>query len=234
MIKKGVIASLDANREKKRLEALQRRYVERRVIVHGFYSAYKSQRIPLECRLFPYTVELCSVPELKKRIEAGMEIEATTEAFSDVAKRLPALVLSFQELLRQEAQSTLQAQPSRQSTEPVDLNLATSVLQCIRCSGLMFGWSELQEHHCIAKALGLFYSVYQLEIPAYGQNAKFCCPPESLTHQVIRLSGLDPATATIADMDAVDMSYFCPPCLDHFVPVDLKYYYTWRSIVSQI
>ena len=174
------------------------------------------------------------MPELKERIEAGLEVEASAEAFSDVAGQLPALLLSFQEMLREEVQSALRDQRFRQSNEPVDLSLASSALQCVRCSGVMFGWNEVQEHHCILKLAGVTYSGLQPELPGYGQNAKFRCPPESLTHQVIRLSGLDPETATIADMDAVDMSYFCPPCLEHFVPNDLKYYYSWRSIVGRI
>jgi len=231
MIKKGLIDRIEATREEKRHKALQELHAKRRLIVDGIYNSYKGQRTPFECRRFPYAIELCLVPELKERIEAGIEVEATAEAFSDVEERLPDLILAAKEMVKQEVQVTL-AQNGPASNEPLDLNLATSVLQCTTCSGVMFGWSEIEEHHCMARSTGLYYSVYQQDLPVFGQGAMYRKPDEALARQVIQLAGLDPATATIADMDAVDMSYFCPHCLSNYVPSRSKYYYSWRSIVS--
>jgi len=231
MIKKGLVARIEVIREEKLRKALYERHAKRRLIVDGIYQSYKAQRTALECRLLPYTIELCLVPEIKERIEAGLEVEATPEAFSDVEERISDLILAVKEMVKQEAQVTF-AQSRPGANGPVDLNLATSVLQCMTCKGVMFGWSEIEEHHCMARSTGLSYSVYQQDLPTFDQNTMYHIPAETLIHQVIELAGLDPATATIADMDAADMSYFCPHCLTRYVPSGLTYYYSWRSIVS--
>lgn len=232
MIKKRLFAAIETRRERMLAVAIRERRVKRQLIVDEIYKRYKDQRTALECRLLPYTTELCLVPEIKERIDAGLEVEATPEAFSGIEERLPDLILTFKTMLQQEVQVTL-AQTRLGNNETVDLNLATSVLRCKPCNMVMFGWSEIQEHHCIGPERGLSSGFYQQDPPNFGQDAMFCLPSEALIFQVITLAGLDPATASITDMDAADMSYFCSHCLAKYASLSgSKYYYSWRSIVG--
>ena len=232
-IKVSLIRHIEEVRDTSLWHAKQERNAERRNIVDGIYSAFKDRRSPFECRLLPHIFDLCSVPELKDRIEAGTDIEATPEAFSDIVDRLPTLILSYERIVMREASATLSRNIAPDySTEAVNLNLAASVLCCSLCRALIFGWGDLLEHHCLPSRFGLTAGLRQVTA---AENRKYYRPTESITLQVIRLAGLDPATATIADMDTVDLPYFCSFCLFHlYVPNDLQQYYSWRSIVSLV
>lgn len=229
-----LIAAIAASSESRLVTALLRRYVERRRIVDNIYNTWKRKRTPFECHFLPYTISLCLLPELKGRIEANLDVDDT---FSDVGECLPALILAHEEMLRREAQSTLANAGSpterAESDEPIDLNLATSVLMCGQCSALIFGWSEHQRHKCIIQETGL--CPHQLAIPL--ENRTYRRPPllpESAT-EVVRMAGLDPATATVEDMDiAMTDVYLICTAQQHTPGTGFVSYFSWRSYVSPL
>ena len=233
-VKEGLIRRVEEIRDRRLLLLLLRRAEERRRIIDMIYNSYKAARTPFQSRMLPQAADLCTLPELRHRIEAGIDVEATIEAFSDIEEHLPMLILSYEQLLRREAEAALgQVWIHGQPTGPINFDFAANALACCGCNTVFFGWSELQEHRCTLRVINFDPGSKLIQSRHPTRETKpFRRLPKSITHQVIRLAGLYPDTATIADMDTADLSYFCPPCLVHYVPDALQRYYTWRSIVS--
>lgn len=218
------MAEIEDAREERRIQALERRHYERRRTVNIFYEAYKAQRTAFDCRLLPNPTALCGLPELKDRIEADLDVD---DSFSDIEERLPSLILAHDEMMKRKAQATLaDAGYTTEDVGAIDLNLATSVLQCGRCDVLIFGWIEHQLHQCTPNRHRF----------AIHRNEEYRRPPLLSTSvvEVIRLAGLDPATATVGDMDAPDLHFFCPTHNPDFFGVGTLTYFSWRSYVCPL
>jgi len=225
-----LVAQIEATRENRRIQARQRRFCERRRIVNTFYDAYKAQRTAFECRLLPNTMALCTLPELKERVEADPDVE---DSFSDIEERLPALILAHEERMRREARNTLAnargTNESAESGEPIDLDLATSVLHCGRCNVLIFGWSEHQQHKCTNNSIGVYY--HHVNVPAHDEGYHRPSLLSTSVMELIRLAGLDPATATVEDMDTANVHFLCPAHQSNHFGSGALSYFSWRSYV---
>jgi len=215
-MKEGILAVMDANREESRRTDLQRRHFGRCKTVRSIYDVYKARRTPLECRLLPFSMTLCSLPELKERIEADAE-----DPFPDIEDRLPDLIVACEEMVRREAQITLAKARRVESYETIDLNLATSVLRCGTCTytKLLFGSVEQRQHECH----GLYLQ----------SKLRYDYPPllSKSVEEVIRLACLNPATATIEDMDREMVYFHCRPHPLHLTRDRSTNFYSWRSYV---
>ena len=225
------MAKIEDTRELRRNQARLSRFCERRRIVNTFYDAYKAQRPAFECRLLPNTMALCTLPELKERIEADLDVD---DSLSDIEERLPALILAREEVIKRGAQRTLaDARGTAEGTDPsyesIDLDLATSVVYCGRCKVLIFGWSEHQQHKCTNDSAGIFY--HYLDIPTCNEG--YHRPPllSTFVVEVIRLAGLDPASATVNDMDTANVYFHCSAHQSNLFGARAPSYFSWRSYV---
>jgi hypothetical protein len=119
------------------------------------------------------------------------------------------------------------------------MELATTIFQCAtKCnanesvwgggySNPLFGWEGAVTHSC--KSVQIYY--YNKEIQT---ELAFSEKGSAAAAKLITLSGLDPASATPADMEKKDLRFFCSEC----VPRDFANFlygrcaYSWRSGVS--
>ncbi|KAH6894997.1 hypothetical protein BKA70DRAFT_1375721 [Coprinopsis sp. MPI-PUGE-AT-0042] len=107
------------------------------------------------------------------------------------------------------------------------MNLATSVFSCATCKQSrhsamsLIGWDTTLTHMC-----GSMSSWYHTSF-------EFCSVGYAAAANIIRSVGLNPETATPAELDALDARFFCLNC-----PVTLhrkvrgRKAYTWRECVS--
>lgn len=107
------------------------------------------------------------------------------------------------------------------------MNLATSVFSCSSCKSgrhsamALIGWDATFIHLCGSQASW------------YHTGFEFCSVGYAAAANIIRSVGLNPETATPAELDAIDARFFCLNC-----PVTLhrkirgRKAYTWRECVQ--
>jgi hypothetical protein len=147
--------------------------------------------------------------------EAEPETEEEGLSDEDRATRAQA-----RELIRKEILTVLMDQR---------MNLATSVFSCSTCKSCrhsamsLIGWNATFTHMCGS-------------MPSwYHTSFEFCSVGYAAAANIIRSVGMNPETATPAELDALDARFFCLNC-----PVTLhrkvrgRKAYTWRECVSPL
>lgn len=146
------------------------------------------------------------MPEVEPETEEGLSDE-------ELALRAQARELSQKDILNALMESRM--------------NLATTVFSCMTCKSgrhsamALIGWDATFTHMCGSQSSW------------YHTSFEFCSVGFAAAANIIRSVGLEPETATPADLDAIDARFFCLNC-----PVTLhrkirgRKAYTWRECVQ--
>ncbi|KAJ3521395.1 hypothetical protein NMY22_g12338 [Coprinellus aureogranulatus] len=240
-----------AQKEKRLNKELQTIVTPRMQIFKTLFEGYLAGVRPLEKLNAPSFQFLRAVPEVAALIDAPKDVTVTASDFQPVLAKMPEHVSQYLRDYREAIAGIFPASDFQTSLDP--LNMARFVLQCstsfarevrrllyygsstpyyatsiVTCSsGPLHGWSMVTSHlHCDCKGA----EAYELGvIPSSVPQQAFTVHEEAsvTATSIIALVGLDPMTATIADMDEKGPIFACVNCsAPQRYPI-----YNWRQAV---
>ncbi|KAF8878919.1 hypothetical protein BD779DRAFT_1789089 [Infundibulicybe gibba] len=212
--------------------------VERLAILRPLYVEYAKSLAPLQWCYLPNIYELVEFPVLRNIMEADRSAGISQQSFLPVTGQLPALIPEWISAKKERIISMLEPPPSRMVDHPLDL--ATSVFVCTsqNChngSSLWWGtsrvqlalisWEAIAARSCQATGTCL-YASYNSTAVGFSQSGA------STASSLVRLANLDPSSATIAEMDALDLRFACLQCPALAPESRLVKGYPWKSAVE--
>ncbi|KAF5310607.1 hypothetical protein D9619_007761 [Psilocybe cf. subviscida] len=230
----------------------------RRQILDGLFKAYKMTLSPAQWKYLPTTAILSGLQPFRDVIEADGSTVVTKADLEPYMQNIAETLTAAKDALK--ARLVDRAAASHRSAQVPDgalaeggpelepfqiFELATTAFKCGSCQKAVYGWDEITSHFCSAGDNGIqnlssYYdrtAIYNLEYPY-----EFSFSPESAgaVRTVIKTSGLDPVSATVAEMDANDLRFTCVKCDDS--PYSANSYlshkkhraYSWRGLADHI
>jgi len=226
-------------REKHEPAIIARRLARRISTFQDAYSRYLATlptRQSITCPTYHY---FRIIPEVALLLEADSSTTVTSETFNSL---FPAVLSCLPQYLadrKREILATIPSDSSDSISSEESLNLARHVFicdqdrpmswrpnACPRCGFRCFvGWDMLSSHGCIGHGLlQIRPGVTTIGPTPVVYDEKLSMASSTM----IRSSGLDPATATLNDMDNTDARFTCW-CTAFIRGVRV---HTWRSMVS--
>ncbi|KAF8878942.1 hypothetical protein BD779DRAFT_1474561 [Infundibulicybe gibba] len=197
-------ARLEGKRARLRLLRIQ--------MLQKLYLQYAKSVVPRQWCYLPDFNDLIEFPACKNIVEDDNSVPESPSSFLPVVEQFPTLIQEWISIKKARITAMLEPTP-----ETVDdpLDLAVSVFECASnpCFGRqklsplspLISWEVVAAHSC--------------------QPASQCLPTGNLPTSVrvshlgsitaaalVREAGLDPASATIAQMDALDLRFACIEC----------------------
>ncbi|KAJ2918327.1 hypothetical protein MD484_g2079, partial [Candolleomyces efflorescens] len=207
--------------------ALRDAIVSRLEMIRGLYATRLSSMKPSATYFYPPVEFLWSFPEVANLLESDKTI--TAKDFQHVIDRIDEYVGCYNNAKRK---LLLDALPSHEISRVADpFSLARYVFQQAdggNSGTALLGWPAIASH----SSLGTLNYGLRLGVAVNAPLAVFLNPPMSaISTQLIILAGLDPATATIDDMEDRDLFVFCRKCKAE--PHRNNYgVYTWRGALQ--
>lgn len=180
------------------------------------------------------------MPEVQAVLDAPTSTKVTTASFGFLAKTLPA----FTERWKQDARAYLAGLVRAgvtvgDATDPLTL-AAGSVFWCRLCY-TSYRYPLVLSHTCFARqqlqrvtAANSYEAVVARHAPAQNwQPVEYEVKAEKLA-KLVAACGMDPATATIDDMDNSDVRLCCTSCWYDRVGERKKDFYSWRAMVRAL
>ncbi|RXW18806.1 hypothetical protein EST38_g7059 [Candolleomyces aberdarensis] len=220
---------IEAERNRRVACELESTMNERMSILKDLYDVYLSSLKPSDCCFCPPAQFLRPLPEVVSLIEAGKDVVVTSHDFQPILDNIATHIANYQEERRQFAISTL----PETETQPADpLSLAKNVFMCEAThthswdGGLskaaMSGWPMIGSHFCIKRSALDYHPGIRLDRPCKViYNNKL----SGIASNVITVIGLDPSTASCADMDQKDARFTCDFCSS----ANFSNIFTWRG-----
>lgn len=227
----------------------------RRQILDRLFKAYKMTLPPAQWKYLPTTAILSGLQPFRDVIEADAST-VVAEAdlrpcMENIADVLTAAKDALKTRLIERAVASHRPPEDSDGTsaeggcqlEPLQIfELATTVFKCNSCQKAVYGWDEITSHFCsvgdhgIHESASPFYghptTIYNLEYP---YEFRFSTETIHAVRNVIKAAGLDPASATVAEMDAKDLRFTCVQCNDSlpysYLTSRNHLAYSWRGLV---
>jgi len=207
----------------------------RRMLVRNRYGDYARTLSPSQWKYLPRPLDICSFEPFTELITADPDIIVTSQSFDEAFEMLPELLSSAAEERRKSKLALLPPAITGSAVDP--LELATSAFQCQKCSkssfyysNILFGWNDIASHHCGVQTAGLFSSPSANEVDnpgAYNMEAA------KWVGKIVEKVGLDPATATVVEMDNKDVRFTCTTCpIQQMKGGWARAGYCWRRLVN--
>ncbi|KAJ2918277.1 hypothetical protein MD484_g2103, partial [Candolleomyces efflorescens] len=176
--------------------------------------------------------------EISRVLESDMTVDVTADDFLSMMDYVDGCIAKFQ------AEKKASALNSAISNAGVDVDTAEGALDLaihvFRCDGArwtqhsLIGWPMMASHCCINGR------VYTPTLPPEHWIPKFCSklelnvPASQKAAELVVLAGLDPQTATIADMDEMDPRFVLDLSSVPNEWVDGYFVFSWSEAVCMI
>lgn len=221
----------------------------RRHILDLLFKAYKCSVPPTQWKSLPPTLALCRLKPFRNIIESNASIAVTEADFAPHMQNIADILASAQAELKTRLvgraifgyhpslpHAPAGAHPSGAANhlETSQLfNLASTVFTCKDCQNGLYGWDNITSHFCAPSHTG------QVQVEEYPHEFQFNGQARKAAQKVVREVGLNPFTATVADMDMKNIRFGCTTCDKHdgvnkgsssFPHEEMAY--TWRALVS--
>ncbi|KAG6889064.1 hypothetical protein C0995_004108 [Termitomyces sp. Mi166 len=216
----------------------QKRMAERLCTFKKVFDDHSLTVLPSLWLQYPHWREVATFPKFNEIIDSPDNIIVDEESFAPALADLPSLIARWLEdkraALKKQLVATNVHVPSiviHSSADMTDvLDLATSIFQCAgkECihrtpvyaevlSDPLFGWIDAASHLCSDYTSGtsdLFsFVLFATKLPSYTKTVIVPFTGASVVAaRLVRLAGLDPRRATIADMDRSGYYFFCSGC----------------------
>ncbi|KAJ2935038.1 hypothetical protein H1R20_g2021, partial [Candolleomyces eurysporus] len=220
---------IEAERNRRVARELESTINERMSILNDLYDVYLSSLKPSDRCFCPPVQFLRPLPEVASLIEAGKDVVVTSHDFQPILDNIATHIANYQEERRQFAISTL---PETETKLADPLSLAKNVFMCETThtslcyrdssKAALSGWPMMGSHFCIKRSAldhrpGICLDrpckiIYNKELSGIASN-------------VITAIGLDPSTASCADMDQKDVRFTCDSCSS----INFSNVFTWRG-----
>ncbi|KAJ7593146.1 hypothetical protein C8J56DRAFT_930498 [Mycena floridula] len=209
---------------------------QRKMLAIETLRLFKISTLPYR-HFLPDPVDFCNLREIHSILEQPWNMEITLESFDPVKTLLPTVCAAWAERKK----AVLQARTG------VNVNLATSILYCKAChtkfwleSSIGF-YPEFLSHMCLSRRkrsrdVGLTVSCRFLQskqIPELEEGCLWTCDrlrvdPKMQRRmcEIIIAGNLDPETATIDDMDNLQVLFGCQTCQNG------RGYFGWRRAIE--
>lgn len=244
-LRKSVEAEIIAN-QKARLEQATRIHRQaRRCLIRDGLEKYRKNVPSSQWKHLPTPLEIGFLEPFARHVTSISSAAVTMQTFDEAFELLPELLKeSDGELLhhllgrlpnaKKLTNATKGKGKMRVSTSTSaafnPLELAHSVFKCQlfnRCRTLIIGSDAILSHHCVGENSGISSTA---EIFDYNRDFTFYKEAALLAEKVVELSGLEPSTATVADMDGLDLRFACT-CIS--APEESTGF-DWRHMVSPL
>lgn len=209
----------------------------RRRLFDDLYANYHLTVEHSQWKYLPASSALYDSPPVRDIIKSDPSIVVTEETFADCLQNLSEFIKSAKKKLKwvllcvicSTAPAWRSMSPSPfefQAEDFSQIDLAILPFKCKKCRLDLFGWDEVSSHHCesIREYTGQQY------VAAH-------CTAHYVVN-IVRLSGLDITTATVSEMDSLDLRYTCTVCKpdaskewDIYGARGMAKAYTWRNCV---
>ncbi|KAF8878931.1 hypothetical protein BD779DRAFT_1171205 [Infundibulicybe gibba] len=212
--------------------------LQRITILQPLYREYAKSLVPMQWCYLPNIYELADFPAVKDIVDADSSITVSSSSFQPVIAQLPTLIPEWISAKRARIISMLEPPPPG-TVDPDDpLNLATSVFECIsnschrgsswwsgRPKQALISWEAIAGHSCQVtnNFVSASHNPTNLGISRLGANT---------ASLLVRAAGLDPLSATAAEMDALDLRFACLECPLLVPQFRSKAGYPWKSAVE--
>ncbi|KAF5313419.1 hypothetical protein D9611_008536 [Ephemerocybe angulata] len=192
---------------------------------------YLSTLSPSERQYVPPVEVFRARPEISRFVDAPLTVAVNEEDFQPFVDQLGRHIVDYQARQKMEALATIPASFGlKEGTDPFEL--ARVIFQCdvgkstgSACSKFLVTWPMIRSHRCKARVA---YS--HPDPPTETSPTVVLNQDASVTSsEVITLAGLDPATATIQDMDERGALFVCNKCSDSTSETVIVH--TWRTAV---
>ncbi|KAF8878925.1 hypothetical protein BD779DRAFT_1676616 [Infundibulicybe gibba] len=234
-IQPRVVALVESRRDA-RLEGERNLLRIRRIkMIRELYMEYVESVTPQQWCYLPDIRALIEFPVFKSILEDDSDVSVSPPGLLLAMEQFPTLIQEWN--LAKKARVTAMLGPLSGTIDD-PLELAVSVFECASnpCFGKSSGWDEIQRFPLISWEAIAAHSC---------QPASWCLPmghaPTNVgvSHQggitavaLVREAGLDPASATIAQMDALDLRFACLECSPSDPWNQQKIGYPWKSAVE--
>ena len=197
-------------------------------------SNYKKCCLPWS-EVMPQPADYCQFEPVKTILEFPSEVTVDVWTFRNILPQISVCFAEWRKRLKMKIIQTLDP-TAELSLEPT-IHLATTVFQCKQCSllnclegagdldGVVLFYPEVLNHHCCTRT------------PSYGGNAgdvslhlerqlaarkPWSCEELAINatasksmEAIVRFCDLDPASATVEDLDNITTIWFgCPKCVE--------------------
>ncbi|KAJ2935037.1 hypothetical protein H1R20_g2020, partial [Candolleomyces eurysporus] len=215
--------AIEAQRNQREARELELTKSKRMSILNDLYDVHLSSLKPFDRYFCPPAQFLRSLPQVVSLIEAGKDVIVTSHDFQPILDNIATHIANYQEERQQFAISTL---PESENQAADRLSLAKNVFTCdVRLTDpysykpKLSGWPMMGGHFCTNNSgIRLDRSCKVI----YNENFS------TVASNIITTAGLDPSTASLADMDQKDARFICDNCFS----ARLKNIYTWRGALS--
>ena len=219
-----VVKAIQARREEKERELLIR---SRMKILDDVYARFLTTVRPSDRYAYPHPSFLYYNHDIRALLNEGSDIAISPHDFQPVVGQFPELIADFQ------------ARRSQKISKSHDLNLAKNVLCCAqgyrRAKSPLYhtilGRAAVETHPCLPQGT-VIPGFPQMYVQALQCEIKLAKEASSLATSLISLAGLDPAMATLSDMDSRDARFVIAFIdIPHFWTKNYLVF-TWRGAVS--
>ncbi|KAJ6609353.1 hypothetical protein B0H10DRAFT_2225993 [Mycena sp. CBHHK59/15] len=219
--------------------------IVRKGIATKVLRTFKRSQLPWTDNMpMPGAPDFWEFPEIKAILHQPLEVDVDEQAFEALLLDFPKMIARWrdglvQQLVKQVTSRGWKKGESAESTM-ASLQLATSVFKCVECSRAtmmdyisMFMeadlssppcnalyWPRVLSHRCLTQSSQAMYLWFD------GRATKWSA--STLTHdkdvaetveRIVTACGLDPTTATVADMDALNARLACHTCAERATSV---------------
>ena len=215
---------------------------QRRQIFNARYLEYQRSLSPSQWKYLPTTLEIIHYEAFAQFIEADIDVNVTASTFDDAFERFPEHHAAAMEKRRATLRPLLPNYDEKEEGEISEtvsdpLELAKAVFQCQTKGAphhfsFVFGWDDIASHHCLVERSGRSPYSTPIDSPSTPQ-LEYVVHPAKVVEKLVRLSGLDPMTATASDLDQKNLRFYCPVCGPLKLSGDTiwRLVYTWRTMV---
>ncbi|KAJ6502644.1 hypothetical protein DFH09DRAFT_296401 [Mycena vulgaris] len=211
----------------------------RKAIATKVLRTFKRSQLPWT-DIMPCAPDFWDFPEIKNLLRLPSEIDVDEQSFEAMLPAFPGMIATWREGLVQQLAMTRKLGSSEDATEDDDeikrrLTLATSVFRCdmcgdddfddmlfpdygigVRCRPLF--WPRVLAHRCLTKTAdymldyGMPFMEATRDIPWRSRILSVDTHVGDIVKKIVVVCGMDPATATVEDMDVANPRLACHAC----------------------
>ncbi|KAF5313420.1 hypothetical protein D9611_008537 [Ephemerocybe angulata] len=219
------IEEVQRSRLERELEAAKK---ERMELFRGCCEKVLSTMRPSERHHCPPIEVFRPSTEISSLVDAQLSTSVKAEDFQPFVSNLAAHISKYKTRQREEALATL---PTEYRDMPDPFDLARFIFRCgmhqeeneMDCSKFLVTWPMVTSHTCNARWIFSGHEAPGSEfLPKITLNER----ASAIAVELIAMSGLDPDTATVRDMDERGALFVCNNCQSKTITV-----HTWRTAV---
>ncbi|KAJ7754968.1 hypothetical protein DFH07DRAFT_822306 [Mycena maculata] len=211
--------------------------VKRKVIATKVLRTFKRSQLPWT-EVMPGGADFCEFPEIKDVLLAAAEVDVNEQTFEAMIPDFPRMMAAWREGLVQELvkvckRSGVVREDEADNDIKARLPLATSVYKCTGCNDdddgyVGFGstfeahcrplfWPRVLAHRCLTQTPDFYVTMMLFmnatrDVAWRASQLAVDLVAAEIVEKVVTVCGLDPNTATVEDMDAVDARLACHTC----------------------